>query len=58
MPFAHAADAFPMVISSEYVTRVVDLTVGQSRLLMTADRGTPGEPLLDSLRAFDLQGGG
>lgn len=52
MPFAHAPDAFPIVISSEYVTRVVDLTVGSSRVLIATDLGTPGETLLASLDAF------
>jgi hypothetical protein len=54
MPFAHRADAFPIVISSEYVTRIVDLTVGENRLLIAVDLATPGESVLDSLRAFDL----
>lgn len=54
MPFAHRADAFPIVISSEYVTRIVDLTVGENRLLIAVDLETPGESVLDSLRAFDL----
>jgi hypothetical protein len=54
MPFAHTSDAFPVVISSEYVTRVVDLTVGTGHVLVTADLGTPGEPLLASLCAFSL----
>jgi hypothetical protein len=52
MPFAHAADAFPMVMSSEYVTRVVDFDLDGHRLLMTADLGTPGDALLESLCAF------
>ena len=52
MPFAHASDAFPMVISSEYVTRVVDFRLDGHRVLITADIGTPGEALLDSLCAF------
>jgi hypothetical protein len=54
MPFTHRADAFPIVISSEYVTRIVDLTVGENRLLIAVDLDTPGESVLDSLRAFDL----
>jgi len=54
MPFAHASDAFPMVMSSEYVTRVVDFRLGDHRLLITADLGTPGEALLDSLCAFEV----
>jgi hypothetical protein len=57
MPFAHAADAFPMVISSEYVTRVVDFDLDGRRLLITADLATPGEPLLDSLCAFVVDPG-
>ena len=52
MPFAHASDAFPMVISSEYVTRVVDFQLDGHRVLITASLGTPGEALLDSLCAF------
>ena len=42
MPFARGMDAFPVVISSQYVTRVVELTVGEKRILIAADRGTPG----------------
>jgi hypothetical protein len=30
------------------------LTVGQNRLLIAADLGTPGESVLDHLGAFDL----
>jgi hypothetical protein len=52
MPFAHGPDAFPIVLSSEYVTRVVDVTVGDQHLLIAADLGTPGESVLASLRAF------
>jgi hypothetical protein len=55
MPFAHRPGAFPIVVSSEYVTRVVDLTVGDNHLLIAADLDTPGEPLLASLRAFDTE---
>jgi hypothetical protein len=54
MPFAHGSDAFPIVISSEYVTRVVDVTIGDRRLLIAADLGSPGESLLAGLRAFVL----
>ena len=32
MPFAHASDAFPMVISSKYVTRVVDFRLDGHRV--------------------------
>jgi hypothetical protein len=52
MPFTHASDAFPMVISSEYVTRVVDLRMGSRRALITASLGTPAEALLDTLCVF------
>jgi hypothetical protein len=54
MPFAHASDAFPMVISSEYLTRIVDFRLGDHRVLITADLGTPGETLLNSLCAFEI----
>jgi len=54
MPFAHASDAFPMVISSEYVTRVIDFRLGDHRLLITADLQTPGETLVNSLCAFEI----
>jgi hypothetical protein len=43
-----------MVLSSEYVTRVVDLRRGGHRVLIAADLGTPGEALLDSLCAFEI----
>jgi hypothetical protein len=56
MPFARGMDAFPVVISTEYVTRVIDLTVGDERILIAADRGTPGFTLLRSLQAFRLSG--
>ena len=49
MPFAHARYAFPVVISSEYVTRIIDLDVAGRRLLLAADLGTAGEALLTSL---------
>jgi hypothetical protein len=52
MPFAHQPDAFPIVISSEYVTRLVDLTIGGRHILIAADLHTPGETILQSLRAF------
>jgi len=55
MPFAHASDAFPMTISSEYVTRAVELRLGEHRLLMTADLGTPGEAILARLCAFEIE---
>ena len=54
MPFAHASDAFPMVISSEYATRVIEFRLGDHRLLITADLQTPGEAILDSLCAFEI----
>ena len=54
MPFAHGSDAFPMTISSEYVTRAIELRLGEHRLLMTADLGTPGEAILGSLCAFEI----
>jgi hypothetical protein len=54
MPFAHGSDAFPMVISSEYVTRVVDFRRDGHRVLITADLGTPGEAILGSLCAFEI----
>jgi hypothetical protein len=54
MPFAHANDAFPMVISSAYVTRAVELRLGDHRLVITADLGTPGEALLAGLCAFEI----
>ena len=54
MPFAHASDAFPMVISSEYVTRVIELRLGDHRLLIATDLGTPGEAILGSLCAFEI----
>lgn len=54
MPFAHIADAFPIVISSEYVTRFVDLAVGSQHIIVAADLGTPGASLLSSLCAFRL----
>ncbi len=54
MPFAHASDAFPMVISSEYVTRVIEFRLGDHRLLITADLQTTGETLLNSLCAFEI----
>jgi hypothetical protein len=57
MPFAHMADAFPMVISSEYATRFVDLAVGGEHVLIAADLGTPGEPLLAGLCAFTSASG-
>jgi hypothetical protein len=54
MPFAHGPDAFPIVLSSEYVTRVAEVTIGDRRLLLAADLGTPGESVLKTLRAFQL----
>jgi len=54
MPFVHASDAFPMVISSEYVTRIIDFRLGDHRLLMIADLQTPGETLLNGLCAFEI----
>jgi hypothetical protein len=56
MPFAHGPDTFPIVISSEYVTRVVDVTIAGRRILIAADLGSPGEDLLASLRAVLLDG--
>ena len=53
MPFARGVDAFPVVISTEYVTRVVDVTIGDNRMLIAADMDTPGESLLASLRALE-----
>jgi hypothetical protein len=52
MPFVRTPDAFPIVISSEYVTRFVDLQVGSSRLLLAADLGTPGESVLATLEVI------
>jgi hypothetical protein len=54
MPFAHGPDTFPIVISSEYVTRVVDVTIADRRILIAVDLGSPGEDLLASLRAVLL----
>jgi hypothetical protein len=54
MPFANGPDAFPIILSSEYVTRVAEVTIGERRLLIAADLGTPGEAVLESLRAFPL----
>jgi hypothetical protein len=52
MPFTHASDAFPMVISSEYITRVVDLRVGSHHVLITASLGSPTEAMLGTLCVF------
>ena len=54
MPFARASDAFPMVISSAYATPVIEFRLGDHRVLITADLQTPGETLLNSLCAFEI----
>ena len=43
-----------MVISSEYATRVIEFPPDDHRVLITADLQTPGETLLTSLCAFEI----
>ena len=43
-----------MVISSEYAARVIEFPPGDHRVLITADLQAPGETLLNSLFAFEI----